>query len=151
MLKWFYGVVSDKETFLHFIETDYTYQKLISIHPVELKEIAEEALFHAKKFKVDLPEYFAGMADDPMSYSQQALDQGIEPDYSEITKINEQQGTDYKNMIEYLQEMRKHVKPLVPGKPINDPLTVIAKETAEAGECDAIDDEDAYLKAVAGS
>lgn len=140
--KWFYGVDESKETFQKYVSTKYTYEKLISIHPVELKDIAEEAVRVAKKLKVELPDYFEAMAEDPMFYAQEALNLGIEPDFSDVTKLNEEKGTSYRNMIEYMQEIRRYVKPAVVRDLSSDPLSVIASED------DAVSDEESYLKSL---
>src|ERR1035437_6344852 len=47
--KWFFGVTGSKNGFEHYLGTEYTYEKLISIHPLELQAIALEALFFGKK------------------------------------------------------------------------------------------------------
>ena len=140
--KWFYGVSTDKEKFLGYIQDSYTYEKLIAIHPVELKEIAEEAIFTARKLHIKLPDYFKGMSENPISFSQDAVDQGLEPDYSEITKINQEQGTDFKNMLEYLENARKYTGTLDEETP-NDPLAALASD-----QSDDIDDVDAYVAGI---
>lgn len=145
MVKWFYGVVSSKAAFVNYIESTYTYQKLICIHPLEMQEIAEEALFHAKRFKVVLPDYFDGMLKDPVAFSQEAIDQGIDPEFSEVTQLNNLNGTAFKNMVEYMEDLHKHIKPLK-SESINDPLTVIA--SSESMCDDEIVDEEAYLNSV---
>lgn len=139
--RWFYGVSSDKTKFQDYMSSEYTYEKLISIHPLELREICTEMKFFADKLKVALPEYIDSMISNPMSFYKEALERNIEPDYSEITKINLEQGTAYRNIYEYLQEIKSNVPSIKPGTP-NDPLMVLANED------DTIDDESDYLKSV---
>lgn len=141
--KWFYGAVSSKKAFTEYIESTYTYQKLICIHPLELRDIAAEAIFHAKKFNVTLPDYFESMATDPVAFSEEAINQGIDPEYSDVTRYNEEHGTNFRNMIEYMEDLHKNVKLLRTGD-VNDQLTVMASEEDQ----DAITDEDAYLQSV---
>jgi hypothetical protein len=105
---WFFGVVSNAKEFMEYFESTYTYEKLVCIHPVELRDICKEALEFAKYFKQELPDHVKGMVDDPIAFSQEAIDQGIIPGYSEITLINEEQGTNYHNMVEYLNAIREH-------------------------------------------
>lgn len=140
--KWFYGVVNSRDAFVSYLESTYTYNKLISIHPLELRDIANEMLFFADKWGVKLPDYVKSMADDPASFYEAALDLGIEPEDSEITKINAEDGTDFRNMIEYIEVMRKKSPRVSDGEP-QDPLSVIAK--TEEG-LDVVDDENKYLE-----
>lgn len=140
--KWFYGVVSSKKAFVEYLESTYTYQRLICIHPLELRDIAAEAIFHAKKFNVKLPDYFESMVSNPVAFSEEAINQGIDPEYSEVTRYNEEHGTEYRNMVEYMEDIHKHVKLLRTGD-VNDPLTVMASD-----EDDAITDEEAYLQSL---
>ena len=139
--RWFYGVSSDKTKFQDYMSSEYTYEKLISIHPLELREICTEMKFFANKLNVELPDYIDSMIANPVSFYAAALDRNIEPDYSEITKINLEQGTAYRNIYEYLQEIKSNVPSIKPGTP-NDPLMVLANED------DTIDDESDYLKSV---
>jgi hypothetical protein len=139
--RWFYGVSSDKTKFQDYMSSEYTYEKLISIHPLELREICTEMKFFANKLNVELPDYIDSMIANPVSFYEAALDRNIEPDYSEITKINLEQGTAYRNIYEYLQEIKSNVPSIKPGTP-NDPLMVLANED------DTIDDESDYLKSV---
>lgn len=139
--RWFYGVSSDKTKFQDYMSSEYTYEKLISIHPLELREICTEMKFFANKLNVELPDYIDSMIANPVSFYEAALDRNIEPDYSEITKINLEQGTAYRNIYEYLQEIKSNVPSIKPGTP-NDPLMVLANED------DTIDDESSYLKSV---
>lgn len=139
--RWFYGVSSDKTKFQDYMSSEYTYEKLISIHPLELREICTEMKFFADKLNIELPDYIDSMIANPMSFYKEALERNIEPDYSEITKINLEQGTAYRNIYEYLQEIKSNVPSIKPGTP-NDPLMVLANED------DTIDDESDYLKSV---
>lgn len=139
--RWFYGVSSDKTKFQDYMSSEYTYEKLISIHPLELREICTEMKFFADKLNVELPDYIDSMIANPVSFYEAALERNIEPDYSEITKINLEQGTAYRNIYEYLQEIKSNVPSIKPGTP-NDPLMVLANED------DTIDDESSYLKSV---
>lgn len=139
--RWFYGVSSDKTKFQDYMSSEYTYEKLISIHPLELREICTEMKFFADKLNVELPDYIDSMITNPVSFYEAALERNIEPDYSEITKINLEQGTAYRNIYEYLQEIKSNVPSIKPGTP-NDPLMVLANED------DTIDDESSYLKSV---
>jgi hypothetical protein len=141
--KWFFGVVNSKRAFEHYLETEYNYEKLISIHPVELQEIALEALFFGKKLKVELPDYLVGMSTDPVAFSQEALDRGIVPDWSDVTKLNEQQGTTYRNMFEYVSEIQKRIGPVSDELP-NDPLLAMASTE----DADAVTDEDSYVQSI---
>jgi hypothetical protein len=141
--KWFFGVTGSKNGFEHYLGTEYTYEKLISIHPLELQAIALEALFFGKKLKAELPDYLAGMSTDPVAFSQEAIDQGIIPDWSDVTKLNEEKGTEYRNMYEYISEIQKRIHPVSDELP-NDPLLAIASTE----DADAVTDEDSYLKYV---
>lgn len=149
--KWFYGVVNSRDAFVSYVESTYTYNKLISIHSLELREIAKEMLFFADKWNVKLPDYIKSMSEDPVSFYEAALDMGIEPDYSEITHINNENGTNFRNMIEYLEHMRKKT-PRVPDGDPQDPLVVLASDEIKTEEngLEVVDDEEAYLAAFSG-
>jgi hypothetical protein len=80
------------------------------------------------------------MVKDPNAFSEQALDRGIIPNYSDVTLLNAEQGTNYRNMLEYSEEISKYVKPV--SETVHaDPLQVIASE-----EC--IDDVDNYVQSL---
>lgn len=145
--KWFFGMVGSKAEFQHYFETEYPYNTLISIHPLELREIAAEAVFFAKKLKVELPDYVKGMSVDPISFSREAIDLGIEPEYSRITILNQEQGTNYKNMVDYMRAIKKVMKPKQ-DPTVRGPLAVFASEKHEVVAADAITDEEQYLEAV---
>lgn len=142
---WFYKTVGSGKEFSEYFASTYSYEKLLRIHPVELKEICEEALDFAKYFRVKLPDYVENMVKDPMAFSQEALDRGIIPGFSEITKINEDQGTDYRNMIEYLDTFNQFLKPIP--ESAEDPFdaTASAEENEVLADIEDIDDIDAYV------
>lgn len=131
---WFFGVVSNAKEFMEYFESTYKYERLLGIQPVELREICEEALEFAKYFKQELPSYVAGMAKNPLAFSEEALERGIIPESSEITKINDEQGTNYHNMIEYLNAIREHT----------GQVQASMEATANTEE-DCIDDIESYV------
>lgn len=153
---WFYKTVGSGKEFSEYFASVYSYEKLLRIHPVELRDICEEALEFAKYFRIKLPDYVENMAKDPMAFSQQALEQDIIPDFSEITKINREQGTDYRNMLEYLETFNQYLKPIPESAEEPFDATASANKSDESDESDeealaSIDDIDNYVSGLTES
>lgn len=152
---WFYGTVANKEEFLEYVTSTYSRSKCLAIIPTELVEIATEALAFAKYFNVELPSHFQDIVVDPLVFSADAVKRGIDPEPSEVTKINELSGKDFKNMIEFFEAQEKdpelaqyatHGFPVVAGdmnEEINDESAYLSKLAGdEDSDEDEEDDED---------
>lgn len=127
--KWFWGAVDSRADFEKYVGS-LKYLDLIATHPLELQEMAREALFFADKLKATIPSYWQGMSDNPIVFTEEAISNGLEISDSEITKLNSEKGTEYRNMLEYYASLSEHIKPAVPST-VPDPIAVIASEDDE--------------------
>jgi hypothetical protein len=148
--KWFFGV-DNKADFYQYANNAYSEQKMIVLHPDEMQEIAIEGIAIAEHLGVACPLHFAGMAEDPIPYMNDAVAEGLIPDYHFVTKFNAANGTNYRNEYEFIVEQRKLSCDPHPELRVADdtmPMQMFASSTDSVVVIAAdedIDDIDAYV------
>ena len=148
--KWFYGVDGSKETFLRYLEREYSREKMIALHPDDMQEIASEAVETAERLGAECPDYLQGMAESPLEYMQEAFNAGLIPEPHEITQLNARTGSEWRNSYEYYASLKKATL-----SPMNDSEVVHTETSNDLGPLAAfasdeeIDDVDSYVARVA--
>lgn len=148
--KWFYGVDTDAETFLRYLGREYSREKMIVLTPDDMQSIAIEAVDTADRLGAECPDYIHGMSESPLEYMREAFAAGLIPEPHEITKINAETGSEWRNSYEYYATLKKATL-----SPMNDSEVVHTKTSNDLGPMaafasgDEIDDVDSYVSSVA--